>query len=196
MLISNKKNTLILIGAFSFFALILGGSFAYFSTRSQGNDKASEINLKTANVNLNFVDGPEIKISNFIPGQTITKTFRVENSNNSEYKYSVVWTNVVNGFSAKEDLTYSIVCQSYSDYPNKVTSTAPCLGVTDICCPETNSTNQGIINGNSIPAGIVQEYTVTFTVDSNLSPNSISSFAGSFGIVGGNLTSNTQSCIK
>lgn len=194
MIFYDKKNTLNVIGLFIFFVIVLGGSFAYFSNIYEGNESASNIELKTANINLNFIDGPSVNIADFTPGQTIDKTFRVENNNNSDYVYSVVWTNVLNGFSSENGLKYSIACISYSDYANKITSSAPCAGQTNICRPNTNASAQGIIDGNIIPANQVQEYTITFNVLNSLPSNTISSFSGTLGIVGGNLAPNTISC--
>lgn len=189
-MISNKKVMINLIALFLILAIGVGVSFAYFGTKTKGNEDASNIDLKTASIELNFIDGSAVDLNNLTAGATATKTFRVENNNESTYKYSVIWKNIVNGFSNLGDLTYSISCVGYTDYTNKTVSGTACAGLNTANSPASSTTDVGIISENTIPAHEVQEYTVTFTASSSLPTNSIISFGGAFGIVGGAVTVN------
>ena len=190
MNLNSRRVSISLIATFVVFGIFFGISFAYFSTRSRGNDAAQDIDLKTANVELLFVDGDSLNMSNITPGATASKIFRVENNNNSNYTYSVIWTSIANGFGDLTMLTYEIQCVSYSDYPNRTVSSNPCSGLNSAYSPESSTNPVGIISGNEIYANEVHEYTVTFTVDSNLPPEAIVSFSGTFGINPGTVTTN------
>jgi|LSQX01.3.fsa_nt_gb hypothetical protein len=189
-MVSNKRITISLISLFSVLAIGLGISYAYFSTKTLGNEGASNIDLKTADVELMFIDGPAVNLNDLAPGSTVTKTFRVENNNNSEYKYSVVWKSISNGFNNLNDLTYNISCIGYSDYEDKTVSSTTCPGLNTAYSPASSTTDVGIISETTIPSGDTQEYTVTFTISSSMPANTITSFGGVFGIVGGPVTVN------
>lgn len=190
MVIFNKKISTSLIIIFCIFTIVLASSYAYFSTRITGNDTASNIELTTATVEMVFIDGAELNLNNITAGSSSNKVFRVENNTSSQQTYSLIWTSIANGFSDQTLLTYEIACVGYSDYVAKTISATPCSGLNEAYSPDSSTSSVGIISGNSIPSGDVQEYTVTFYVSSSLPPESIVSFSGAFGISAGTVSVN------
>jgi len=132
MVIFNKKISVSLIVLFCVLVMGLGISYAYFSIITSGNDTASTIDLGTANIELVFIDGAAVNLSNITPGATANKTFRVENSNSGALTYSIIWTSITNGFSDNELLSYEIACVGYTDYPNRTVSFYNSLSISRI----------------------------------------------------------------
>ena len=183
-MISNKRILTSIIIIFVIFGLSFGFSAAYFLTDVSGNDTASSVNLKTANIALNLIDGPDVTISNVGPGATIEKTLVVSNPSGVSFLYGLVWEAVANGFSNQNLLTYSVACTSYSDYSDLDTPDDPseCTGVGSQNSPNSTETQVDIIGSASVPAYGAQKYTLTLEVSSDIPAGVIVSFTATFGI--------------
>lgn len=191
-MISNKKNILILISTFAMFAIFVGITLSFFSTRTIGNETAANINLTTAVEEVVFIDGPALNIDDITPGTIVEKTFRVESNSSDDFTYHIIFDSVQNGVSNNDDLNYSVTCTSYLDYESKIISGA-CggKGITNV--PNSKlSTDQityeyNIIEngGNIIASNHTHEYTISFEVVEDLSPTTILSFNASFKLIAG-----------
>lgn len=69
--------TILVIFLITLSLTIIGFSYAYFSTEITGEGKY--ITLDTGNLRLKYTDNTVLSINNALPGDSITKTFTVEN---------------------------------------------------------------------------------------------------------------------
>lgn len=183
-MIDKKKILIKIIIIFAFFGLSFSLSAAYFLTSVSGNDTASSINLKTANIALNLIDGPDVTISNVAPGSTIEKSVVVSNPSGDAFLYDLVWESVANGFSNTAFLSYYVECTSYSDYSDLDTPDVPsqCSGVTTQNSPNSTSTQVSIISSAQVEPLSANKYTFHLQVSSSIPAGVIVSFAATFGI--------------
>ncbi len=101
----NQKKTLIIsiIGIVAFVIAIAGISYAFFSytVTTKGKDETNTV-VRSANLSAKFTDGPTLDIKNLVPGDTISKTFSVENTGEGTLKFKVVINEVVNNFKSND----------------------------------------------------------------------------------------------
>ena len=129
--------------------LVIGGTYAWFSSRIEGN--GAQIVITTDELKLIYTDSLAINNESIEPGWSITKTFTVENTTNEEKYYKIVWKDLVNTFVNTNDLTITITS----------TNGGGNLEKTPIQSSSTPG-NYDIIPGVTIAGKTVQEYTVTF----------------------------------
>ena len=86
--------------------LVIGGTYAWFSSRIEGN--GAQIVITTDELKLIYTDSLAINNESIEPGWSITKTFTVENTTNEEKYYKIVWKDLVNTFVNTNDLTITI----------------------------------------------------------------------------------------
>ena len=124
---TKKGNTVLLtvIAVATLLVAVVGATFAYFTASVAGNDTASSVVVKTAQIGtITYTNGNEVKLENAYPGATSeTKTFTVaaDASATANVNYSLNWTNVTNGFVNKEDLVYTLTGAN-SDASNTTTT--------------------------------------------------------------------------
>lgn len=104
---TNKKTILIsVISIAIFIALISYASYAFYTTTVTEKGENAGITGSTAKLSTTFEDGEEInKI--MIPGETITKTFSIEN-NGSDITYRIAINDLVNEFISYQDIIYTL----------------------------------------------------------------------------------------
>ena len=152
--------------------LIIGGTYAWFSSRIEGN--GAQIVITTDELKLIYTDSLAINNESIEPGWSITKTFTVENTTNEEKYYKIVWKDLVNTFVNTNDLTITITS----------TNGGGNLEKTPIQSSSTPG-NYDIIPGVTIAGKTVQEYTVTFeyaNTDEDQSADMGKTFSGSIEI--------------
>ncbi len=105
---SKKKTTIMIsiIGVALFVAAIAGTSYAFFAANVETKGENNKTNVTTGDIKAVFSDGEQLDVENIIPGDTISKTFSLENTGTIAIKYKIVINNVENTFSRKEDITY------------------------------------------------------------------------------------------
>lgn len=103
---SNKKTIIISVIAIAvFIAVISYASYAFFTTTVKETGEGG-ISGSTAKLSTSFEDGEEInKI--MIPGETITKTFSIEN-NGTDISYTIAINDLVNEFISYQDIIYTL----------------------------------------------------------------------------------------
>ncbi len=109
--VSHKKsNTVLLtiIAVATLLVAVIGATFAYFSVTVTGNDTATSVIVKTAQLGISYDSGQAITGENIIPGWTANKTFTVTNTGEVDITYKVKWTNVTNDFANPEQLKYAV----------------------------------------------------------------------------------------
>src|SRR5574344_72881 len=103
----NKTTSIILI-MICLILILSGLSYAYFLATTNGNDDAKNTTINTATLSLLYTDGEEINVDNIIPGDSITKTFKVQNTSTIATKYTIYLSELVNNFVDKSDLVYTL----------------------------------------------------------------------------------------
>ena len=87
------RNKKIFYGVFLAFVFILstGLSYAFFSEQATGNTSAEKITVSTTELKLNFTDGKYIELKDAMPGNSVSKTFSVENTGDETGYYKINW---------------------------------------------------------------------------------------------------------
>ena len=158
----NNVIKLSIITITSLFTLaVIGLSYAYFSTEITGEGKY--VTLDTANLKLKYTDNTVLSLDNAIPGDSVTKTFTVENIGTKKVSYNIVWNNLINTIN-NYDLQLDMKCKSYKDYntSSKVES-GECSSFYKAVPYTETSISKNIKRNNEIDIGITHEYTVTIT---------------------------------
>ena len=136
----SRKNKIIISisGIVIVLLLLLGLTYGFYLTRINGNSSDKSVTVSLANLELTYSDGNGlVESNNMIPGESITKTFTVENTGNKKViNYLIYLEDVVNTFEDKNDLKVTLTCTSNSGTCNGNTLTYPSsntvIGVNDI----------------------------------------------------------------
>ena len=136
----SRKNKIIIsiTGIVIVLLLLLGLTYGFYLTRINGNSSDKSVTVSLANLELTYSDGNGlVESNNMIPGESITKTFTVENTGNKKViNYLIYLEDVVNTFEDKNDLKVTLTCTSNSGTCNGNTLTYPSsntvIGVNDI----------------------------------------------------------------
>ena len=73
---------------------VIGFSYAYFSTEVKGESK--NIVLETGDLKLRYTDDSSMSLNDALPGDSIVRTFKVENIGTKKVSYNIVWNNLIN----------------------------------------------------------------------------------------------------
>ena len=151
-----------IITIISLFTLaVIGLSYAYFSTEITGEGKY--VTLDTATLKLKYTDNTVLSLDNAIPGDSVTKTFTVENIGTKKVSYNIVWNNLINTIN-NYDLQLDMKCKSYKNYntTNQVEE-GKCDSFYKAVPYTETSISKDIKRNNEIDIGITHEYTITIT---------------------------------
>ena len=107
------KKTILVIFVITLSLTIIGFSYAYFITEITGEGKC--VTLDTANLKLKYIDNTVLSLNNTLPGDSITKTFTVENIGTKKVSCNIVWNNLINTIN-NYDLHLDMKCKSYKNY--------------------------------------------------------------------------------
>ena len=102
--------TILVIFVITLSLAVVGFSYAYFSTEITGEGKY--ITLDTGDLRLKYNDNTVLSLDNALPGDSITKTFTVENIGTKKVSYNIVWNNLINTIN-NYDLHLNMKCKSY-----------------------------------------------------------------------------------
>ena len=136
----SRKNKIIISisGIVIVLLLLLGLTYGFYLTRINGNSSDKSVTVSLANLELTYSDGNGlVESNNMVPGESITKTFTVENTGNKKViNYLIYLEDVVNTFEDKNDLKVTLTCTSNNGTCNGNTLTYPSsdtvIGVNDI----------------------------------------------------------------
>ena len=173
----DKKRQMILLSVISIATLLVaiaGATFAWFSATVGGNENASSVIVKSAQLGIDYLNGQEIKMENAIPGVTSKeKSFTVRAADGSTVNQTYyinfdVKSNTFNG----NDLVYSLVGETNLDgtlVANQTNVTIPSAGISQIG-------NAAIIKPNEVHT---YKLSVTFReMNSNQNDNQKAEFIG------------------
>ncbi len=121
MKLFNKSSLILLISVVSINLLcIISVSYAYFTANIKGNEDAKEMVVHAGTMEITYTDSDEVSLSNVVPGDTITKQFRIENVGTLKTKYNIKIDIETNDFEDYSDLTYTLTKNSESKLSNQV----------------------------------------------------------------------------
>ncbi len=150
----NKSNKIkiIVITALIFLVSIAGISYAYFTIQVVGNDTASSMRLRTANMSLVYNDVQIVSGEYAEPGWTQTKTLTVTNNGNVDAYYTIIWRDLYNEVINGE-LVISATCSATS---------GSCSAISETVVPTrlTESTGSAVKANISIAPGVTHTYTL------------------------------------
>ena len=135
-------------------SLTYQGTYSYFSASVEGtgNTENNQSQGQTNTLqNLIISESANVVSSNMIPGDNVTYTFTVENSNNIDVCYNFLWSNTTNTFINQQDL---LVKLEKSDGTVLLESSQ---------FPATNSGTTMLVEGTSIEADTTDTFTLTVT---------------------------------
>ena len=105
-----EKKMILGIGIAFLFLATVSFTYAYFTTAIVQNEVKNQV-VTTGTLELTYTDGPEIKLINAKPGDTITKTISVNNTGTLATSYNLVWQELDNHI-ARNDLVFEATCVS------------------------------------------------------------------------------------
>ena len=143
--LDNRSKILFHIIVVSLFIACISFSYAYFSINFDGNGKSSVVT--TGNMEITFEDGPVISKDNFLPGDSITKTFSVKNTGNVDTKYDVYFSELINSFVDLSDLVYTLSSEN------------GCQTISEVVVP--NSSGTKLVDKCLITPDVTHSYTLT-----------------------------------
>ena len=156
--------------------LMIGLSYAYFNTEVKGEGK--NIVLETGDLKLRYTDDSSMSLNNALPGDSIVRTFKVENIGFKKVSYNILWNNLINTIN-NYDLQIDMKCKSYNS--NTLEESGTCDSFYKAVPYSEISTSKSIKKDIEIDTNITQEYTVTITFKNrsyNQNDNLNKSFSG------------------
>lgn len=102
-----KKHVSLLSLILSLVIIVVSITYAFY-TGELFKSGTSPADLETKTMTLAFTDGPGINISDILPGQSVIKTFTVQNTGTTSQTYYLLFDNVTNELSRKEDMVYTL----------------------------------------------------------------------------------------
>ena len=139
----NKKYQIALL-VIAIMLIVSGVSYAYFAIVAKGTSNQNIVTSGT--MKLTFTDGPEVRLDNAIPGDTLTKTFTIKNTGTVNTAYDIYFSDVINTFADQSDLVYTLT----SDTGANITS--------DTQIP---SASTKMVSSQNITPNETQSYTLT-----------------------------------
>ena len=149
----SNKIKIIVITALIFLVSIAGISYAYFTIQITGNETASSMRLRTANMSLVYNDVQIVSGEYAQPGWTQTKTLTVTNTGNVDANYTIIWRDLYNEVINGE-LVISATCSATS-------GSCPTISETAVPTRLTESTGAVVKANISIAPGVTHTYTLT-----------------------------------
>ena len=137
---------------------VIGFSYAYFSTEVKGEGK--NIVLETGDLKLRYTDDSSMLLNDALPGDSIVRTFKVENIGSKKVSYNILWNNLINTIN-NYDLQIDMKCKSYNS--NTLEESGTCDSFYKAVPYSETSTSKSIKKDIEIDTNITQEYTVTIT---------------------------------
>ena len=168
---NNLKIILSSIGIAILVALMGTATYAYFTLEIEGVGKNNILRTFNKNMEITYTETSNVTLENAYTGDSVTKTFTVKNTGNTDVYYNVVLENVVNNFAKPEELTYKIEEASGAAFRN------------DAAVPTSDTT---ILSDIKIKTGETHTYTfmITFlSLDTDQSYNMGKTFSGKINVV-------------
>ena len=106
-----EKNKIVIIVGTIILTLtitLVGISYSFFTNDIVNDGVNSTTNIISANLNVSYSGGKDIKIANITVGDSFVKTIKISNDSNLEMKYNILMENVVNTYNNQATLMYNL----------------------------------------------------------------------------------------
>lgn len=151
-------------------ALMGTATYAYFTLEIEGVGKNNILRTFNKNMEITYTETSNVTLENAYTGDSVTKTFTVKNTGNTDVYYNVVLENVVNNFAKPEELQYTI---------SETNDAAWRLG-------KTPTSDDTLLSDIKIKTGETHTYTLEITfidVGNDQSYNMNKTFSGKINVV-------------
>lgn len=88
--------------------LMIAATYAYFSLEIEGTGKDINVATFNKNIQITYVDTSNVSMVNAYTGESISKTFTVENTGDVVVYYDIKLNDLVNNFGNPDDLVFSL----------------------------------------------------------------------------------------
>lgn len=152
-----KGNTVLLtvIAVATLLVAVVGATFAYFTASVSGNDTASSVIVKTAEIGtITYTNGTNLVMENAYPGatsNTVTFTVAADANASVNVNYTLKWAELVNDFVGT-DLVYTLTGES-----TNATDASLVTAQNEVVVP----TAAGIIGSGVLRPGETHTYSLT-----------------------------------
>src|SRR5574344_2131130 len=145
---NNKKIMILVVSVMAILIVTIGASYAYFTATITGNTTATTSTINTGTMAITYTDGSDVSATNWIPGDSLTKTFSVKSTGNVPTKYTIYLSELINTFGDPTDLVYTL------------TSSNGGINVVETQLPTTSN---AIVTDYDLGVGITHNYSLTIT---------------------------------
>ena len=96
------------VGIIMLVVLMIAATYAYFSLDIEGEGKDINIATFNKNIQITYVDTSNVSMVNAYTGESISKTFTVENTGDVVAYYDIKLNDLVNNFADPDDLVFTL----------------------------------------------------------------------------------------
>ena len=96
------------VGIILLVILMITATYAYFSLEIEGTGKDMNIVTFNKNIQITYVDTSNVSMVNAYTGESISKTFTVENTGDVVIYYDIKLNDLVNNFADPDDLVFTL----------------------------------------------------------------------------------------
>lgn len=97
------------VGIILLVILMITATYAYFSLEIEGIGKDMNITTFNKNIQITYVDTSNVSMVNAYTGESISKTFTVENTGDVVVYYDIKLNDLVNNFADPDDLVFTLI---------------------------------------------------------------------------------------
>src|SRR5574344_608057 len=155
---------------------MMGATYAYFTLKVVGEGSNTALTAFNGTMEITYTDTSNVSLVNAYTGESISKTFTVENTGDSTVYYNIDLEELVNNFTNPDDLVYTL---SESGGNVAISST-----------PVPTTSNTPIASNIRINAGVTHTYVMTITflkTDEDHSNNMNKTFSSKINVLPSNL---------
>lgn len=199
----NLRIALSSIGIVIILALMGTATYAYFNLEIEGEGSDISLNTFNKNMEVTYTDTSNVTLVNAYTGESISKTFTVENTGNTDVYYNVVFENVVNNFGEPSELVYNITETGNNAYKSETVMPVSNSTILSDIKIKTGETHYYVMQITFLEKDYDQSYNMNKTFSSNInvvpSENSSDLMKQNSGTIGYkmlNLTSSTSNNIN
>lgn len=110
-----------IIGIILVIILMITATYAYFSLEIVGDGSNISMTTFNKNVQITYVDTSNVSLTNAYTGESISKTFTVENTGDVVVYYDIKLNDLVNNFANPDDLVFTLSGSNGGAYIKKTT---------------------------------------------------------------------------
>lgn len=110
-----------IIGIILVIILMITATYAYFSLEIVGEGSNISMTTFNKNVQITYIDTSNVSLTNAYTGESISKTFTVENTGDVVVYYDIKLNDLVNNFANPDDLVFTLSGSNGGAYIKRTT---------------------------------------------------------------------------